>query len=73
MLVSGSFVFLLSTAGEVFQLLLSIGACTGLIYLLRWFWWRINAWFEIAAMAASLSSADRMAEGATRSYLGLLR
>jgi len=53
MAVSGLAVFLLSTAGEAFQLLLSIGAGTGLIYLLRWFWWRINAWSEIAAMASS--------------------
>jgi Na+/proline symporter len=57
MVVSGATVFLLSTAGEAFQLLLSIGAGTGLIYLLRWFWWRINAWSEIAAMAASFSIA----------------
>ncbi len=55
MVVSGATVFLLSTAGEAFHLLLSIGAGTGLIYLLRWFWWRINAWSEIAAMAASFS------------------
>ncbi len=53
MLVSGATVFLLSTAGEAFHLLLSIGAGTGLIYLLRWFWWRITAWSEIAAMASS--------------------
>jgi Na+/proline symporter len=53
MVVSGATVFLLSTAGEAFQLLLSIGAGTGLIYLLRWFWWRITAWSEIAAMASS--------------------
>jgi Na+/proline symporter len=57
MMVSGSMVFLLSTAGEAFQLLLSIGAGTGLIYLLRWFWWRINAWSEIAAMASSFTIA----------------
>ncbi len=57
MVVSGATVFLLSTAGEAFHLLLSIGAGTGLIYLLRWFWWRINAWSEIAAMAASFSIA----------------
>ncbi len=57
MVVSGATVFLLSTAGEAFQLLLSIGAGTGLIYLLRWFWWRINAWSEIAAMAASFTIA----------------
>jgi len=50
-------VFFLTTAGEAFQLLLSIGAGTGLIYLLRWFWWRINAWSEIAAMASSFTIA----------------
>jgi SSS family solute:Na+ symporter len=57
MVLSGATVFLLSTAGEAFQLLLSIGAGTGLLYLLRWFWWRINAWSEIAAMAASFTIA----------------
>jgi SSS family solute:Na+ symporter len=53
MVVAGAVTFLIDTAGEGFQLLLSIGAGTGLLYLLRWFWWRINAWSEIAAMAAS--------------------
>jgi len=43
----------LSTAKEAFNLLLSVGAGTGLIYLLRWFWWRLNAWSEIAAMVSS--------------------
>jgi Na+/proline symporter len=57
MVLAGALTFLLSTAGEAFNLLLSIGAGTGLIYLLRWFWWRINAWSEIAAMAASLLMA----------------
>jgi len=57
MIATGATVFLLSTAGEAFHLLLSIGAGTGLIYLLRWFWWRINAWSEIAAMAASFTFA----------------
>ena len=42
--------FALDTAKESFDLILSIGAGTGLIYLLRWFWWRINAWSEVAAM-----------------------
>jgi len=45
--------FALETAKESFDLILSIGAGTGLIYLLRWFWWRINAWSEVAAMASS--------------------
>jgi SSS family transporter len=36
------------------ELVLSLGAGTGLVYILRWYWWRINAWSEIAAMAAAL-------------------
>ena len=44
---------LLISAGAVFNLILQIGAGTGLIYLLRWFWMRINAWSEITAMAVS--------------------
>jgi Na+/proline symporter len=47
------FTLFLDNAKEAFTLLLSIGAGTGLIYLLRWFWWRINAWSEVGAMAAS--------------------
>ena len=43
----------LDSARASFELMMSIGAGTGLIYLLRWFWWRINAWSEIAAMASS--------------------
>jgi len=45
--------FVLDTAAESFNLMLSVGAGTGLIYLLRWFWWRVNAWCEIAAMISS--------------------
>ncbi len=45
--------YALSTAKEAFDLILSIGAGTGLLYLLRWFWWRVNAWSEIAAMVSS--------------------
>ena len=53
MIACGAFTLALSTASEAFQLLLSVGAGTGLIYLLRWFWWRINAWSEISAMISS--------------------
>ena len=55
MIGCGVFTIFLSTASEAFQLLLSVGAGTGLIYLLRWFWWRINAWSEISAMASSFA------------------
>lgn len=43
----------LSNALEAFQILLQIGAGTGLIFILRWFWWRINAYTEISAMVIS--------------------
>jgi solute:Na+ symporter, SSS family len=43
----------LENALQAFQILLQIGAGTGLIFLLRWFWWRINAWSEISAMVTS--------------------
>ena len=43
----------LTSAGQAFNLLLMIGAGTGLIYILRWFWWRINAFSEIVAMVVS--------------------
>ena len=36
------------------EVLLEVGAGTGSVYLLRWYWWRINAWSEIAAMSAAL-------------------
>ena len=43
----------LDNARQAFQILLQIGAGTGLIFLLRWYWWRINAWGEVAAMVIS--------------------
>ena len=48
---------LLQNALEAFQILLQIGAGTGLIFILRWFWWRINAQSELAAMLISFSVA----------------
>lgn len=44
----------LTDATQAFNLLLLLGAGTGLIYILRWFWWRINAMTEIVAMISSL-------------------
>ncbi len=43
----------LSNALQAFNILLQIGAGTGLIFILRWFWWRINAWSELSAMVIS--------------------
>jgi SSS family solute:Na+ symporter len=53
MVAAALLTLVLDSARTTFNLLLSIGAGTGLLYLLRWFWWRINAWSEIAAMASS--------------------
>jgi Na+/proline symporter len=53
MIAAALFTLQLEDAKRSFQLLLSVGAGTGLLYLLRWFWWRINAWSEIAAMVSS--------------------
>jgi Na+/proline symporter len=44
----------MSSAQQAFQVLLSIGAGTGLLYMARWFWWRVSAWCEIVAMVMSL-------------------
>jgi Na+/proline symporter len=51
--LSSSMVFLLETAADSFNLLLQVGAGTGLLYLVRWFWWRVTAWCEIVAMISS--------------------
>ncbi len=57
MAAAGLLALALSNALQAFQILLQIGAGTGLLFLLRWFWWRINAASEIVAMAVSFSVA----------------
>ncbi len=52
-LVSAGMVYLIETAKDNFDIMLQVGAGTGLLYLLRWFWWRITAWCEVVAMIAS--------------------
>ncbi|MEY8020478.1 sodium:solute symporter family protein [Muriicola sp. SD30] len=53
MVFSAALALLLQNALQLFEVLLVFGAGTGLIFILRWFWWRINAWSEITAMFAS--------------------
>lgn len=53
MAVAALMTLVLDDARQGFELMMSVGAGTGLLYLLRWFWWRINAWAEVAAMASS--------------------
>ncbi|MEO9595977.1 MAG: Na+:solute symporter, partial [Rhodopirellula bahusiensis] len=57
MIVAGAVALALESAMESFSIILQIGAGTGLIYILRWFWWRINAFTEITGMAVSLAIA----------------
>jgi len=52
-LLSSATVYLLESAKDAFDVILQIGAGTGLLYLVRWFWWRVNAWCEVVAMVSS--------------------
>lgn len=53
MVLSSLFALELSNATQLFDIIIMFGAGTGLIFILRWFWWRINAWSEIVAMFSS--------------------
>jgi Na+/proline symporter len=52
---SSALVFALDTAKDAFDIILQVGAGTGLLYLVRWFWWRVNAWCEVVAMISSFA------------------
>ena len=54
MVISGVVTMNIGTVEGAWKFLLAIGAGTGLVYLLRWYWWRVNAWSEVSAMAAAL-------------------
>jgi SSS family solute:Na+ symporter len=47
----------LQSVGDGWKIVLELGAGTGGVYLLRWYWWRVNAWSEISAMTAALVAA----------------
>lgn len=57
MILAGVVALFLTDAMEAFNILLQIGAGTGLLFLLRWFWWRINAYSELTAMIVSFAMA----------------
>jgi Na+/proline symporter len=50
--------FFMDDVGTVFRFLILIGTGPGLVLLLRWFWWRVNAWAELAAIGAALALAS---------------
>jgi Na+/proline symporter len=53
MVLSAVVTFFMDSIADAWKFMIAIGAGTGLVYLLRWFWWRINAWSEVSAMAAA--------------------
>ncbi len=53
MLCSVIVTFYMDSIANAWKILMAVGAGTGLVYILRWFWWRINAWSEISAMSAA--------------------
>jgi Na+/proline symporter len=58
-ILSGITTYWLYNYGSIegaWRIIIALGAGTGLVYILRWYWWRINAWSEISAMAAALVS-----------------
>ncbi len=57
MAASGAVALLLQSSLQAFQIMLQVGAGTGLLFLLRWFWWRINAVSELTAMIVSFVMA----------------
>ncbi len=54
MVLSAIVTFYMNSISNAWKFLIALGAGTGLVYILRWFWWRINAWSEVSSMAAAL-------------------
>ncbi len=57
MILTGALALLLEEASKNFMIILQVGAGTGLLFILRWFWWRINAVCEVVAMTVSFVTA----------------
>jgi SSS family solute:Na+ symporter len=53
MICSAVVSFYMESISGAWMFLMALGAGTGLVYILRWYWWRINAWSEVAAMASA--------------------
>ncbi len=71
MVLAAALALWLRNALQAFQILLQIGAGTGLLFILRWFWWRINAYSEITAMVVSFLVALWLEVVQPRLYPGL--
>ena len=72
MVFSAIFALYLQNAKQLFDIIIMFGAGTGLIFILRWFWWRINAWSEISAMIVSgIISLIFSSENITNLFFGV--
>jgi SSS family solute:Na+ symporter len=60
MILSAIVTFYMDSIAGAWKYLMAIGAGTGLVYILRWFWWRINAWSEVSALAAAFATSTAM-------------
>jgi solute:Na+ symporter, SSS family len=56
-IISAVVTFYLNSIAGAWKLLIVTGAGTGLVLLLRWYWWRINAWSEVSAMIAAFATS----------------
>ncbi len=63
MVLSAVVTFFMDSIAEAWKFMIAVGAGTGLVYLLRWFWWRINAWSEVSAMLAALVTSVSLQAG----------
>ncbi len=63
MILSAVVSFFMESIADAWKFIIAVGAGTGLVYLLRWFWWRINAWSEVAAMTAAFATSITLQVG----------
>jgi Na+/proline symporter len=63
MILSAVVTFFMDSIADAWKFMIAVGAGTGLVYLLRWFWWRINAWSEVSAMIAAFITSTVLQVG----------
>jgi hypothetical protein len=63
MILSAIVTFYMDSIADAWKFIIALGAGTGLVYLLRWFWWRINAWSEVSAMVAAFVTSTTLQYG----------
>jgi SSS family solute:Na+ symporter len=70
-LISGYVAGQLTSIGQGWQIVLELGIGTGAVYILRWYWWRINAWSEIVAMSVAAAVTLFLGNATLRQFFGL--